>query len=47
MQAKGRLADMWVVERIATRKAPPQGAFLFWAGAAPVVLVMPRNSIEE
>lgn len=46
MQEEGRLADQWVDERSAIRKAP-QGAFLFWAGEAPVVQVIPRISIEE
>jgi hypothetical protein len=46
MQEEGRLADLNVVERIAIRKVP-RGAFLFAAGAAPVVVVIPRISIEE
>lgn len=46
MQKEGHLADLSVLERIAIRKAP-QGAFLFTAGVAPIVLVIPRISIEE
>lgn len=46
MQEEGHLVDLSVGERIVIRKAP-NGAFLFAAGAAPVVLVIPRISIEE